>query len=142
MRKPSPEATGEGFLCYTYNMGLDAVIEIRGLRNAQTLADLNTRIGSVLHSQDLLSNYGNYFAFAENGVVQFQTMWRYWGPRYERGPWYDISGVLMTAMGMTGLEVRYGSDTDEQISIMTPQLLASYWTHFCGPNGNDYRNSF
>jgi hypothetical protein len=124
-------------------MGLDAVIEIHGIRNAQSLADLNTRIGSILHTQELNADYGNYFKFTENDVAEFQTMWRYWGPGYERGPWFDISGVLMTAMGMVGLEVRYDSDSNmDNPEIMTPQRLAEYWRHFCGPNGNDYRTAF
>lgn len=120
-------------------MGLDAQIEIRGIKNAHSLADLNTRIASVL-TQDLIADYGAYFKFIQNDVAEFQTMWRYWGPGYERGPWFDISGVLMTAMGMVGLEVRYGSDADDEPPIMTSQRMVEYWNHFCGPHGNDYRN--
>lgn len=123
-------------------MGIDAVIEIRGIRNAQSLAELNERIGSVLHEQNMQVDYGAYFTFTGGSTATFQSMWRYWGPEYERGPWFNISGVLMTAMGMTGLEVRYGGDCDEVPPIMTPTRLAEYWSHFCGPNGNDYRKMF
>jgi hypothetical protein len=124
-------------------MGIDAVIHIRGIRNAQLLEELNERIGSVLFEQDRNEKYGNYFAFSDDfdDEAEFQTVWRYWGPGYERGPWFDISGVLMAAMGMTGMEVCYGGDTDEP-ELMTPERLAHYWQHFCGPNGNDYRGHF
>jgi hypothetical protein len=122
-------------------MGLDAVIEIRGIKNAATLSDLNARIESVLFQNKRVA-YGNYFMFAGNDVAIFQTVWRYWGPGYERGPWFDIAGVLMTAMEMTKLETRYGSDSDDEPAIMTPERLAEYWAHFVGPNGNDYRGKY
>ena len=119
-------------------MGLDAQIEIRGIRNAHSLQELNERIEDVLRTQSWSDDYGNFFKFEAADVAVFQSMWRYWGPGYERGPWFDISGVLMTAMGMTGLEVYYGSDCEE-ITLMTPERMAEYWRHFCGPNGADYR---
>ena len=129
-------------------MGLDAVIEVRGRRlgrrvlDTQMLYTLNDRIGSVLdRPQDLDDE--NCFQFTDERCATFQTMWRYWGPGYERGPWYDISGVLMTAMGMTGLEVRYDSDANmDDPEIMTPLRMREYWDHFCGPHGNDYRKQF
>lgn len=122
-------------------MGLDAVIEIRGIRNAQALDELNVRIGSVLNNQTMSDPYGNYFEFDEADSARFKTMWRYWGPEYERGPWFEIAGVLMAAMAITGLEVLYGSDSEEP-TPMTADRMIEYWNHFCGPNGDDYRKSF
>jgi hypothetical protein len=123
-------------------MGLDAVIQIRGIQNTQTLDYLNHRIASVSETQELNSEYGNYFIINEYGDAEFQTLWRYWGPGYERGPWFNISGVLMTARGMTGLDIRYGSNANDEPEIMTDERFSKYWQHFCGPNGNHYRNAF
>lgn len=113
-------------------MGLDAIIQVRNFHNAQILEEMNKRIRYSV--EDYLR-----WEFTLDDVIELNTLWRYWGPGYERGPWISIAGVIKTTKMMTGLPVHYGSDIESDIKLMTKERMREYWKHFTGPNGNDYR---
>ena len=72
--------------------------------------------------------------------VEVETMLRYYGPGYERGPWPQIYGmirVLEAAMPVPSV-IHYGGDYDEDATPVTTETLESTWAHFLGPDGRAY----
>ena len=74
--------------------------------------------------------------------VTVDTMSRYYGPGYERGPWPDIYGAIRVLQAaFPEAKVFYGGDTSDDGIECTDEYLAEIWEHFLGPHGNDYRQS-
>lgn len=72
--------------------------------------------------------------------VTVDTMARYYGPGYERGPWPDIYGAIRTLQAaFPEAKVFYGGDTSDDGIECTDEYLAEIWEHFLGPHGDDYR---
>lgn len=92
--------------------------------------EADTRFGDSIY---------NRFIVTEEGA-EFETLWRYWGPSYERGPWFLIYGVIQTAIAcFPGAVISYGDDCSAYLERVTDELLNSYWEHFRGPHGDAYR---
>jgi hypothetical protein len=73
--------------------------------------------------------------------VVVDTMARYYGPGYERGPWPDIyGGIRVLQAAFPEAKVFYGGDSTDDGIECTDEYLAEIWEHFLGPHGNDYRS--
>lgn len=121
-------------------MGLDVAIVIRGDITSKMIERLNERIdrAGILTNKWNEADYPNRFAPPIGGVSTFNTMWRYWKPTYERGPWPLIAAVLRLASSLPGVSVYYGSDCDRDLELWTPEREREFWEHFAGPDGDLY----
>jgi hypothetical protein len=118
-------------------MGLDVEIHIDGIITNTEIQALNARLAQE-GIADLADEWGNWFARQPSGRVEFMSMWRYWAPGYERGPWPRIAAVLALASA-TGREVRYGNDCNEPpLEPWTEKRSRDYWVHWAGPDGRAY----
>lgn len=72
--------------------------------------------------------------------IEFQTLHRYYGPGYERGPWPVIHNYIVTLRAaLPGCTVHYGGDSDWGNSPeATDDYLAEIWQHYLGPDGFAY----
>lgn len=133
-------------------MGIDACINVIGPVTQEMIDTAN----GLLRDMGLVTEmktYNNTFIMGREerwGVdlppfAEFMSMWRYWGPDYERGPLFSILGVLCIAIkAFPGCTVRYSGDSadwDEGEEV-TPEFMGSLLAHFMGPNGNAYREHF
>jgi hypothetical protein len=72
--------------------------------------------------------------------IELETMHRYWGPGYERGPWGSIyEAIRLMQHAFPACTVFYGNDSTDEGQECTEEMLAEFWEHFLGPNGDDYR---
>lgn len=98
-------------------MGVDTCIEVRGIRLSDSelrraAGDLAERLGPHKfwirpeESQHCLTR-------ADEGFV-VNTLWRYYGPGYERGPWPDIRYTLLWLMvRFPSARIYYYGDNNE-----------------------------
>lgn len=65
---------------------------------------------------------------------------RYWGPGYERGDWPSTYGAIRWMQTLfPEAKVYYGGDSSDDGEECTEEMLAAFWEHYLGPNGNAYR---
>lgn len=135
-------------------MGVDAVIHVDGYQDSKdthaACARANERLASMGIQPDvgysgtpsqLFVTYTN----DEGGTyASFDTLWRYWDPGYERGPLFEIMGVIATAFwAFPGHTVYYGGDTDkDNLPVMDGTRFAELWVHYASDAADDYRNTF
>lgn len=116
-------------------MGVDAVIQFETKRafSDDDIKLLSHRIGDAFHYRGYADAKGIYFSRSENGRIEFDTLWRYYGVGYERGPLVDILGIIRFIRDYLGeklLAIYYGGDCDVGITETTPQTEAVLWKHF------------
>lgn len=122
-------------------MGLDAEILIKGDITDDALAGLNDALwGRWIAERPLWRDGKEINVFVKvDGGARFDSIWRYWGPGYERGPWPYIHAVLRLASTL-GLPVLYGHDCQEEEDYVTwaPEWEQEYWVHYVGSDGDAY----
>lgn len=75
-------------------------------------------------------------------IVALDTWSRLYEVGYERGPWPEIYGAIMTMQAaFPGRSVYYGGDSTDSHPVATPERLASLWAHFLGPDGLAYHGT-
>jgi hypothetical protein len=133
-------------------MGVDAVIHVDGYQDSRdthaACARANERLESMgIHVHDFEGTNYNVFTVYTNDdggtYASFDTLWRYWGPGYERGPLFEIMGVIATAFwAFEGHTVYYGGDHEDPLPVMDGIRFAELWKHYASDAADDYRNSF
>lgn len=77
----------------------------------------------------------------EGPRVEFRTLWRFYGPGYERGDWPRIYGAIIALRSaLPHCRVFYGGDSTDNGTEATPEFLESVWAHWIGPEGTAYRD--
>jgi len=72
----------------------------------------------------------------DGATYSLNSMTRYYGQSYERGPWPHIAAYLMELMATPGIEaVWYGGDCDDHMDRVTIEWLTQMNQHFID-NGN------
>lgn len=137
-------------------MGVDAVIHVDGYQESKDTHAACERANERLESMGIRPdtsfggapyNQFNVYTNDDGGTyASFDSLWRYWGPGYERGPLFDIMGVIATAFwAFPGHTVYYGGDSGEfgdDLPIMDGIRFAELWKHYASDAADDYRNSF
>lgn len=135
-------------------MGVDVVLRVDGYQDSKethaACARANERLAGMYIHPDVSFGGAPYDQFNvytndDGGTyASFDTLWRYWGPGYERGPLFNIMGVIATAFwAFEGNTVYYGGDTDyEDIPVMDGVRFAELWKHYASDAADDYNNSF
>lgn len=133
-------------------MGVDVVLRVDGYQDSKETQAACDRANARLASMGIQSDasFGgnpyqqfNVYTNDEGGTyAAFDTLWRYWGPHYERGPLFDIMGVIATAFwAFPGQTVRYGGDTaPDDTPVMDGKRFAEMWKHYASDDGDNYRN--
>jgi hypothetical protein len=134
-------------------MGVDVVLRVDGYADSKethaACHRANERLASMRIEQDTTDgtwdNRFHVYTNDEGGTyASFDTLWRYWGPGYERGPMFDIMGVIATAFwAFPGHTVYYGGDCDEpDITVMDGVRFAEMWAHYASDAADNYRKAF
>ena len=134
-------------------MGVDVVIHVDGYQDSRDTHEACDRANERLESMWIAPdksfggapyNQFNVYTNDEGGTyASFDTLWRYWGPGYERGPLFEIMGVIATAFwAFPGHTVYYGGDCDLEPEVMDGIRFAELWKHYASDAADDYRNSF
>jgi roadblock/LC7 domain-containing protein len=132
-------------------MGIDAVIHVDGYQDSEdthaACARANERLESMgIEPDKIFPGYNRFNVYTNNEggtYASFDNLWRYWGPGYERGPLFDIMGVIATAFwAFPGRTVYYGGDCDERPAVMDGTRFAELWVHYASDAADDYRNAF
>lgn len=79
---------------------------------------------------------------ARPDLIEFRTLYRYYGPGYERGSWPDIfAAIVAFKYACPELTVYYESDSGDFYECSTPatdEYLDELWKHYLGPDGVAY----
>jgi hypothetical protein len=110
-------------------MGLDTEIHLRNVTPTR-VSMINVELGHFL-PRSASCNFPNRFEYTGNGAAEFQTLWRYWSPAYDRGPWPLIHTVIHVGLKFAGPgNVYYGSDGDDTPEMITAATLCDYNTAY------------
>jgi hypothetical protein len=132
-------------------MGIDCEIAVYGPTTQDMCDNANERLRHLTDGfKDDKYPMGFYL---NNGTdshywdydASYSTLWRWWGPGYERGPLFQIIEVLCTAVwAFPGCRVVYGSDHTDEIEWreFTPEYLSELLSHYMSDEGNDYYKAF
>jgi hypothetical protein len=76
-------------------------------------------------------------------TLTVSTLWRYYGPGYERGPWPTIHATI-EFLERNGFTVYYGGDSGgaEELVKITPEYKNELWDCFCKVGHSPYRSMF
>lgn len=111
-------------------MGIDVEIVIRAAPGT-TPPDPIWIDGTVSES--------NYF---DGYTHELSSCTRYYGPKYERGPWPDICAYLLTLLADPKVEaIGYGGDSDDHREPVTLEWLTQMNLHYIDNGERPYRNS-
>ncbi len=114
-------------------MGIDLRIEFRGTPLEHTYHI--GRIGTIVPLADYKQEDN------PEATHEIDSLVRYYGIGYERGPWPAIAACLMELMQDPGIEkVWYGGD--DFISEMTADRLIEITRHYIANGDRPYRNAF
>lgn len=126
-------------------MGLNVEIEIRGDGVTQALLDaINVRIAEFADTRFDDVVYNTFVPYDDwRSGAYFTSLWRFWGPGYERGSWLNISSVLMVAsqqIDMTRQALFYGNDCrdPETFNQVTAEFMREMWAHYSGAEWDAY----
>lgn len=83
-------------------------------------------------------------AFAPEGSThEVDTLARYYGPGYERGPWAEICAALMLLHACPEVErVWYGGDNADEVPECPPARVVALSEHFMEHGNRPYRRMF
>jgi len=72
-------------------------------------------------------------------LIKVETLSRYYGEGYERGPWPEISGVMRWLRGrLLGATVWYSGDSSDRLPAFTVEDDAAMWQHFVAVGFDPY----
>lgn len=108
-------------------MGLNTRMKLHN-PTAQQVHDINEWI-KKRHLHDLKYPEYNVFLLEEDGHAYFDSLWRYWSPDYQRGPWPKIHAIMRKASHM-GLELYYTSDDYTEWDRVDLALMAHCWRYY------------
>lgn len=79
----------------------------------------------------------------EGATHEIETLVRYYGKNYERGPWPYMSAVLMLLLASEDVEiVWYGGDCYDSPEVCTPEMVAELNAHFMAHGNRPYRTTY
>jgi hypothetical protein len=138
-------------------MGLDTMIHVDGYKTSQETHEAcvraNTRLAHLgigddprypdEYDKDEYDKFVIYINDDGSTYASFNTHWRYWGKGYERGPLFNIIGVIKTAMwAFEGRTVYYGHDcANGPLREIDNAGIDELWAHYMGPEGDSYCSS-
>jgi hypothetical protein len=76
----------------------------------------------------------------EEERISVNTLYRYYGPGYERGNWSHLYTMIRIMGAVFERPVFYGGDTSDYGEECTPEMLEELWQWQLGPHYNDYGN--
>lgn len=121
-------------------MGVDVNLYAEGEVTDEELAAAE----ALFSARSMLDHYdGSYLSRAKYSDVlrvERNTLSRFYGEGYERGPWPAIYGdILLMRAAFPNCTIHYGGDGSDDCPEATDDYLADIWAHFVGPNGDAYR---
>lgn len=130
-------------------MGIDACIEVRGVQISQE--DLRREAGNLAECigyESLWIDVGknqHCLEINEEGNIQVNTLWRYYGDGYERGPWMNIRYTLLWLMRrFPEGSVYYFRDSGgcDEHEPVTQDFLDQMDSHFLAMGHTPYHSYF
>lgn len=126
-----------GANCWGFAMGVDVVITFN---QSKVSPERRTRIlGDMRH---LCNDTAIELKTTdEASIASVWTMWRYYGPGYERGNLPAIYTCLRYLLAQTDItELRYGGDTYEVYEPVTREDVEALMDHYLAHGHRPYRN--
>lgn len=117
-------------------MGIDVNLYAEGEVSDDELAAANALFAERSQLDGDEGVYWQRDKYSDTPRVERNTLARFYGPHYERGPWPDIyADILLARVAFPNCKIHYGGDSDLDSPEATDETLADTWAWWLGPHG-------